>query len=174
MSAYYKAIGYAGILIDQLNQSASPEAKTASQYSALEVSLNFLTFRYPRKLIEYLTKSRKLTVEKSAEGIYHIIKETFDAQIIVTKELPSKDNLYLFALTDSLPNHKLIDCLVSAYAKHQEQDIYLKYMNQLTTANIRTEGEQTMICEGILNLCGTSSAEIIAKTKQESDNYYQP
>ncbi|MBD5514015.1 MAG: keratin [Lachnospiraceae bacterium] len=29
-----------------------------------------------------------------------------------------------------------------------------------------------MICEGILNLCGTSSEEIIAKAKKESDDYY--
>ncbi len=26
-----------------------------------------------------------------------------------------------------------------------------------------------MVCEGILNLCGTSSAEIIAKTRKESE-----
>ena len=43
--------------------------------------------------------------------------------------------------------------------------------NQLPTANIKTEGESLMICEGILNLCGTSSEEIIAKAKKESDDY---
>lgn len=31
-----------------------------------------------------------------------------------------------------------------------------------------------MICEGILNLCGTSSAEIIERTKKEDAEYYQP
>ena len=31
-----------------------------------------------------------------------------------------------------------------------------------------------MICEGLLNLFGTSSEEIIAHAKQESDEYYLP
>lgn len=31
-----------------------------------------------------------------------------------------------------------------------------------------------MVCEGILNLCGTSSEEIIAKARKESDDYYLP
>lgn len=31
-----------------------------------------------------------------------------------------------------------------------------------------------MVCEGILNLCGTSSAEIIERTRKEDAEYYQP
>ena len=30
------------------------------------------------------------------------------------------------------------------------------------------------ICEGLLNLCGTSSEEIIERTKKEDAEYYQP
>ncbi len=31
-----------------------------------------------------------------------------------------------------------------------------------------------MVCEGLFNLFGTSSEEIIARTKKESDQYYLP
>ncbi len=31
-----------------------------------------------------------------------------------------------------------------------------------------------MICEGILNLCGTSSEEIIERTRKEDAEYYLP
>ena len=31
-----------------------------------------------------------------------------------------------------------------------------------------------MVCEGILNLCGTSSQEIIERTKKEEAEYYLP
>ena len=31
-----------------------------------------------------------------------------------------------------------------------------------------------MICEGILNLCGTSSEEIIERTRKEAAEYYLP
>ena len=31
-----------------------------------------------------------------------------------------------------------------------------------------------MVCEGILNLCGTSSEEIIERTRKEEAEYYLP
>lgn len=31
-----------------------------------------------------------------------------------------------------------------------------------------------MVCEGLLNLCGTSSKEIIERTKKEEAEYYLP
>ena len=31
-----------------------------------------------------------------------------------------------------------------------------------------------VVCEGLLNMFGTSSEEIIAKAKKESDEYYLP
>lgn len=59
--------------------------------------------------------------------------------------------------------------LADDWIKHQGPDIYTKYLNQLTTANNTVKGELTMVCEGILNMCGTSSAEIIANTRKESE-----
>ncbi len=167
-NAYYKTIGYAGILVDQLSNAGS------KRYTSLEVSITFLTFRYPRKLIKHLTVERHLTVEKTSKGVYHISIETFDVQIIVTHELPPEDNLYLCCLTNDLKDRGLIDRLADDYTRHQNQDVYRKYLNQLTTANIKTEGELPMVCEGLFNLFGTSSEEIIAKAKKESDDYYLP
>ena len=167
-NAYYKTIGYAGILVDQLSNAGS------ERYTSLDVSITFLTFRYPRKLMKHLTVERYLTVEKTSKGVYHISIETFDVQIIVTHELPPEDNLYLCCMTNDLKDRGLIKRLTDDYTSHQGQDVYRKYMNQLAAANMKTEGESPMICEGILNLCGTSSEEIIAKTKKESDDYYLP
>ena len=167
-NAYYKTIGYAGILIDQLNNAGS------EQFTSLDVSITFLTFHYPRKLIKHLTVERHLTVEKPSKGVYHISIETFDVQIIVIHELPPQDNLYLCCLTNDLKDRDLINRLVDDYAKYQNQDVYRKYLNQLTTANIKTEGEPPMVCEGLFNLFGTSSEEIIANAKKESDDYYLP
>ena len=167
-NAYYKTIGYAGILIDQLSSVGM------ERYTSLDVSITFLTFRYPRKLMKHLTVERHLTVEKTSKGVYHISIETFDVQIIVTHELLPEDNLYLCCLTNDLKDRNLINRLTDDYTIHQGQDVYRKYMNQLATANMKTEGESPMVCEGILNLCGTSSEEIIAKARKESDDYYLP
>ena len=48
-------------------------------------------------------------------------------------------------------------------------------MNQIAIANKKTKGEnELMVCEGVLNLFGTSSEEIMARTKKEDAEYYQP
>ena len=151
--SYYKAIGYAGLFI---NQSGKP-----NQYTALDISLSFLSFHYPRRLMKHLQKDRKLTVEKSSDGVYHIINETFIVQIIVTKELLPEENLYLHCLTDNLINTKLIKQLVDDYQQHQEQDIYIRYMNQLTNANSNTKGESPMF------------EEMMERARIEAENYYQ-
>ncbi len=101
-------------------------------------------------------------------------KENFTAQIIVTRQLAPEDNLYLYCLTNNLSATNLIQKLTDDYTLHQEQAIYVQYMHQLTTANIKTEGGSPMICEGLLNLCGTSSKEIIERTKEEEADYYLP
>ncbi len=170
VSSYYKTIGYAGILIDQISCS--------KQYSSLDVTLSFLAFRYPRKLMKHLREERHLTVANPSPGVYDISNETFITQIIVTRELPPEENLYLRCLTGDLQDTALVRRLADDYTIHKEQDIYTRYLHQLATANIKTKGERPMVCEGLFNLFGTSSEEIIARAKRESkmesDQYYLP
>lgn len=163
---YYKTIGYAGLLINQTGQT--------NQYTNADISVSFLSLHFPRKLMKHLQKDRKLTVAKFSPGVYHISNEIFNAQIIVTSKLSPDDNLYLHCLTDKLKDTSLINRLAEDYQMHQEQNLYLKYMNQLAKANIKPKGESAMVCEGILNLCGTSSEEIIARTKKEEAAFYLP
>ena len=167
--AYYKTIGYAGLLISQTGD--------LNQYSRYDISLTFLSCHYPRSLMKHLhqlEKEHKLTVEKTAPGVYYINKETFHTQIIVTSELSAEDNLYLRCLTDKLRDTDLANRLANDYKLHQEQDIYVKYMHHITTANLKMKGDSFMVCEGLLNLCGTSSEEIIERTKKEDAEYYLP
>lgn len=133
-----------------------------------------LSLHYPRNLIKHLTSERKIKVENFANGVYHIIKETFTAQIIVTQELSPEENLYLRCLTDKLQNTDLIDRLADDFTLHSKNDIYIRYMHQLATANLNRKGDTHMVCEGLLNLFGTSSEEIIERTKQEDAEYYLP
>ena len=173
IDSYYKTIGYAGLLIAQMGKSDS--SSRGYQYSSLDVSLTLLSCHYPRKLMNHLKQERKLPVAKISNGVYYINKETFHIQIIVTKELSSEDNLYLYCLTDNLQDTTLANRLADDCNLHQEQDIYIKYLHQISTANFKKmKGDTTMVCEGLLNLCGTSSAEIIERTKKEDAEYYLP
>lgn len=178
IDSYYKTIGYAGLLVSQacVKHPHAPQKIFSDKktYSSLDISLTLLSCHYPRKLIKHLREERKIVVEKSSPGVYHINKETFTAQIIVTSKLPPEENLYLHCLTNKLQDKGLINCLADDYKLHQEQDTYIRYMHQLTTANIKLKGDTPMVCEGILNLCGTSSEEIIERTRREDEDYYMP
>lgn len=138
----------------------------SKQYSSLDISISFLTFHYPRKLLKHLKKERNLTVENFSKGIYYISIETFSVQIIVTHELSPDENLYLHCLTNGLQNTFLINQLADDCIRHRGEDLYRRYLDQLTTANNTMKGGQVMVSEGLLNLFGTSSAEIIANTKK--------
>ena len=173
IDSYYKTIGYAGLLIAQMGKAESSSRR--HQYSSLDVSLTLLSCHYPRKLMKHLKQERNLPVAKISDGVYYINKETFHIQIIVTRELSPEDNLYLHCLTDNLQDAALANQLADDYKLHQEQDIYIKYLHQISTANFKkSKGDNTMVCEGLLNLCGTSSAEIIERTKKEEAEYYLP
>ena len=165
--SYYKTIGYAGLLIDQIGKR--------DQHSSLDVSLTLLSCRYPRKLMKHLRDERKLTVEKISPGVYHVNKETFNIQIIVTKELSSEENLYLRCLTDKLHGEGLAEQLVNDYKKHRTQEVYSRYMHQVAAANRKSREEKHMVVdEWLFEMCGTSSDEVIARAKKESEEYYQP
>ena len=169
IDSYYKTIGYAGLLIAQ--------SGSKNQYSRKDISLTFLSYHYPQRLMKHLLSLQKemnLTVENSSKGVYYINKETFTTQIIVTSKLPPEEYLYLRCLTDKLQDAKLVNQLTDDYKLHQEQDIYIRYMHQLTTANKKTKGDFLMVCEGLLNLFGTSSEEIIERTRKEEAEYYLP
>ena len=167
IDSYYKTIGYAGLLIDQTGAK--------DQYSSLDVSLTILSCHYPVKLIKHLRDERKLSVEKISPGVYHINKETFNTQIIVTSRLTPEDNLYLRCLTDKLHDAGLAEKLTADYTQHRKQTIYSRYMHQIAVANIRTKEDVHMVVdEWIYEMCGTSSDEVIARAKKESDEYYQP
>lgn len=161
-------IGYAGLLINQLTITHT------AQYSAIDISISFLSFHCPRKLIRHLECERNLVVAKTSQGIYYISKEIFKAQIIVTGELSSEETLYLRCLNNNLKDSALINCLADDYIKHKNLDIYTKYLNQLTIANLKTKEDSSMVCEGLFNLFGTTSEEVIARAKKEADDYYLP
>jgi hypothetical protein len=157
---WHEAAVYASLLITSREKP--------NQLNRHSVSLSFLCFHYPRKLFRHLQKDCGLTIEKYAPGIYYILNDIYRAQVLVSGELSEEENLYLKCLTDQLDDHRLINKLSDDYIKHYDDQLYIKYMNQLTNANQSRKGESSMVCEGILNICGTSSKEIEERTRKET------
>ncbi len=163
--AYYKTIGYACLLIDS-------HGKTG-EFSRNDISLSFLCTRYPRKLFQHLKKKCGLTIEKKAPGIYYIINDIFKIQVLINCELSEEETLFTKALTiPLLCGNRLAENVTEICSRHEGHPLYTTYISQLCFATLKQKGDNTMICEGALRLCGTSSKEIEARVRKEEKAYY--
>ena len=162
--AYHKTNGHAGYYIDLY-----PYKNALTRH---DISLTFPSFHYPRKLFEHLTKDCNKTIENPYPGVYYILNEMYETQILVIKELSPDDSLYLHCLTKNLNNSELVNNLTNDYLLNKNDKLYTSYMNQFLCAH--TKGESFMVCEGIFKLFGTTSEEIAEKTREQERQIYLP
>ena len=162
IDTYYKTIGYCGMYLNSTWKKKSGN-RVSENYTAENITLNLLSRSYPRKLIRYLTETRNKTVVKISPGIYDVGNETFLTRIIVTKELPAPEYIYLRCLGLDLENQpeETINKLTEDLRQHSDEKSYIEYVDLLTRANQKRKGETNMlVSEGLLEYFGTSSEEI--------------
>jgi hypothetical protein len=99
-----------------------------------DITISFIESWYPKKLISYLKVVRKYTVEKTDEGIYTIQGDAFAMQIIDSRYLSNKENLWLKNLRGKL-EAKTIDRVITE-AEKQDKIVNLgAYIDVLSRAN---------------------------------------
>ncbi len=130
-----------------------------------ELTITYVTHGYPRKLMKRLRRVRKLEVVQKEPGIYYVLGEVICTQIIVTRKLDKKENLWLKGLTDKLEGDEA-KALLDAYQKHHNETLYDSLMNIIIKANEGVFGGDHMrttleVMEGIL-------ADRIEEKKQQS------
>ena len=103
-----------------------------------EMSVTVVATQHPRKLLAFLRK--QYTVENVQKGIYLVRGDTSPTQILVTDELPKKDNLWLTSLRNDLTEEQ-IDNVLAAADGREGIDAYLY---AIVEANAETMGEQFM------------------------------
>ena len=97
-----------------------------------------MTEKHPQKLIRHLQEVRKYSVQKSEAGIYQVHGDLIPIQIIVTKELSEKKNLWLKSLTDKLSEAESARNLVADYLNHPENNLYRSVIETIIRANRKT------------------------------------
>ena len=85
-----------------------------------DVTITFVSGRYPRNLIKYLVETRGYKAEETAPGIYRVSGDYIPIQIIETKKLPESENLWLKGLTNDLEIRSLDAILKERHKKAQE------------------------------------------------------
>ncbi len=134
--------------------------------SAKELTLTFVSEKYPHKLIRHLKTVKKYQVKMEGQGIYYVEGDLIPIQIIVTRQLSETENLWLRSLTDKLKETKDAKKLIEDYLGHTKNNLYQSVMDTIIRANQRTFKE--------VNSMGDIFMEIVQekfdkKLKEETD-----
>ena len=141
---FYKVYAYAChyiSLVDKVNNIL-----------AEDLTITFVSFRYPNKMLKHLKMVKRLEVRKVEKGIYYILGDTFPMQLIVTKKLSRDKNLWLRSLTFDLKDRSLINKISREYRKHRNNELYKSVMNIIIRANREQFEEGKDMCEAIVEL----------------------
>jgi hypothetical protein len=86
----------------KVNAYANLYASITPGVDFADLTLTFVEYRHPRKLLEYLKETRGYTVEETSPGIYLVAGDYLPIQIIESGKLSEQENLWLKSLVKDL------------------------------------------------------------------------
>ena len=141
---FYKVYGYACFYKADTSREDSIKIQ--------DITITFVCHRYPRSLIRHLKEERGYQITGVEDGIYYIIGDKIPIQMILTKELSEKHNLWLKSLTDDLEGADTVRRLIEQYGEHKENKLYKSVMNLIVRANQDKFKEVKTMCEALEEL----------------------
>ena len=100
-----------------------------------QITLTYVTYRYPKKLMNHFSKERGFTVTREEKGIYYVSGDHIPVQIIVTKDLSEQENLWLRVLSDKLNENELAQRMLQEYERNRKNILYSSVMDIVVKAN---------------------------------------
>ncbi|AEF84669.1 hypothetical protein TREPR_3179 [Treponema primitia ZAS-2] len=105
-----------------------------------DLTITFVEKRHPRELIRYLTNERHYTIEEPWPGIHLVQGDYLPIQIIESKKLSPRENLWLKSLSDDLETEEAHAILREDVTQDIGLDAYLQILYQ---ANSKSFWEAT-------------------------------
>lgn len=133
-----------------------------------ELTVTFVCFRYPRKLIKHLHKRNYYKVFPQEDGIYYVLGADFPIQIIVTNELDWEENMWLKSLTDKI-DAKKVDEIAEAYYPNRKNPLYKSIMDIVVRANRNKFEEVKGMCDALRELFKDELEEQLGAAKAEAE-----
>lgn len=156
---FYKAYGYACFY--------KADTGKTNEIPAEEISITFVSKNYPRKMIRHLINARKYTIEKKESGIYYVYGDVFAIQIIVTRQLSPKHNLWLYSLTDTLTDPKITKELLNQYSGKENNNLYSAVMQVIIEANEQQFKGGEPMCEALMKILDEKAEEKAKKMAEK-------
>jgi hypothetical protein len=107
---------------------------------ATDISISFVSHRYPRQLLAHLKTVRNYTVAEKRPGIYHVTGDIFPIQIIDTRKLSNADHLLLRNLGAKLSGSEVLD-LYEKLGRRGYGPRLKQYLEVLASINPKTVKE---------------------------------
>ena len=123
---YYQAVSYAAVFQSHTDRENAvlPE----------EITLTLVGNHYPRKLFRFLEDFYNARIEQSFSGIDYVEGAVFPTQVIVQKELPAEENVWLSRLRQDLKMEIDVAALAQAYRGKEENPLYSEAMDLIVNA----------------------------------------
>ena len=114
---------------------------------------------------------RKYNVENLEEGIYYVTGDMIPIQILVTGQMSSKKNLWLYSLTDSLDETDVRRRLIDDYKANKGNHLYQSAMEIIVRANESKFKEgKSDLCNALLDLMKEEIDEMVEKGEKKGEN----
>lgn len=141
---FYKVYGYTCFYKADVEQADSIKVE--------ELTISLVCKNYPRKLVQHLQDERNYEVKNNGNGIYCVMGDKIPIQILVTKQLSKKENLWLRSLTNDLEESSDAEELIQEYKLHKEGNLYQSIMNIIVRANQKKFEEVRDMCQALEEL----------------------
>jgi hypothetical protein len=136
---FYKVYGYA-CLYAYLNN-----------VPITEITISFVENHYPRDLLAHLKKVQGYHVEEKSPGIYTVTGDIIPIQIIDSRRLSAKENLWLKDLTNTLDAPEIRRITEEIKRRGKDTQIWA-YLEAVYTANLKKMKEAFKMSDATLTL----------------------
>lgn len=141
---FYKVLGYGCFY--------KSDVTTVDAIKAREITISFVTKRYPQKVIRHLVKEKKLQIRKADNGIYYVEGDYFPIQFVVTSQLSVNENFWLHSLTNDLKETSEARKIISRYTNYPKSNLYQSVMEIIVKANKELFEEASGMCNALFDL----------------------
>ena len=141
---FYKTYGYACLY--------KSETGAIDEIPATELTITFVCYNYPLKMLQRLEHDKKLIIENIENGIYYLIGDSIPIQLIIIPKLSKENNYWLNNLRNDLKSGGEIRNFIEQYGKKKESKLYQALADTIMRANWKELKEERKMCEALREL----------------------
>ena len=141
---FYKTYGYACLY--------KSETGAIDEIPATELTITFVCYNYPLKMLQRLEHDKKLIIENIENGIYYLIGDLIPIQLIIIPKLSKESNYWLNNLRNDLKSGGEIRNFIEQYGKKKNSKLYQALADTIMRANWKELKEERKMCEALREL----------------------